>query len=57
VSQVIVVGVVIGLYELLLRLINHLHVSKTGSLGNPKKNQRNRKLVEKDREKAQETRT
>jgi len=57
VSQVILVGVVIGLYELLLRIINHLLSGKTSVLGNPKKNQRNHKQVEKDREKTQETRT
>jgi len=51
VSQVIVVGVVIGLYELLLRILNRILSHKGISLGNREKHKKNKKEVIQDRQK------
>jgi len=47
--SLIVVGVIIGIYELLLRIVNHLLSSKTGILGIAEKNTRDNHKTKKNR--------
>jgi hypothetical protein len=52
-SEWVVLGVVIGGTELVLRVIDYLSSRKTRNLGLSKKNPRHKKVVKTDREKTE----